>query len=133
MPLPRDRGAGGGHVRAEVPGALAHGRGGKDLASFSVKAWRNGYASDAELDEALYRYQRWDRLRISDKLRDAVADAPEIGWVSRHAFFCDRDKEVCKLFDEAGRPLIWDNAHLTVWGYPLYARYVEARLAELGI
>ena len=104
-----------------------------DLASFSVKAWRNGYASDAELDEALYRYQRWDRLRISDKLRDAVADAPEIGWVSRHAFFCDRDKEVCKLFDEAGRPLIWDNAHLTVWGYPLYARYVEARLAELGI
>ncbi|MBX7515093.1 acyltransferase [Qipengyuania sp. GH38] len=104
-----------------------------DLASFSVKAWRNGYSRGEKLNRALYRYQRWDRLRTNDKLRDATERTSQIGWISRHAFFCDRTRETCDLFNNEGLPLIWDNAHLTVTAYPMYAQYIERKLMESGI
>jgi peptidoglycan/LPS O-acetylase OafA/YrhL len=100
-----------------------------DLSSFSIKAWRSGIARD-QLDHEFYVYQRWDRLRTSDKLKDMVVADPQLSWIGRDAFFCDRDQEVCQLLDQDEKPMIWDNAHLTTRAYESYARFIETQLGE---
>ena len=100
-----------------------------DLSSFSIKAWRSNIARD-QLDGTFYDYQRWDRLRTSDKLKDRVQSTPDLSWISRNAFFCDNEAQVCRLLDDEGDPMIWDNIHLTTRAFPKYAAFLEGFLSQ---
>ena len=94
-----------------------------DLASLSIKAWRSDMDLQ-KLPEITYKYQRWDRVRISDKLKSAVKQQGTIKWIDKKHFFCDYRKETCNLFDEKREPLIWDNAHLTSRAYAAYGKFL---------
>ena len=102
-----------------------------DLSSFSIKAWRAGYETVEAMRGPLYDMQRWDRLRTTEKLKTMVDSNPELDWFDRRAFFCSRRARECSLLDEDGRPLIWDNAHMTLTAYPKFAAYAEERFREL--
>ena len=100
-----------------------------DLGSMSIKAWRNGY-DRTQLDHAFYQYQRWDRLRTSEKLKALVEADPGLIWIDRHGFFCDDAAETCQLLDPSGQPMIWDNAYLTTRAFAPYADFVTSHLTE---
>jgi peptidoglycan/LPS O-acetylase OafA/YrhL len=94
----------------------------EDLSSFSFKTvgLNENYDSIATL---AYRNQRFDRLRISDKLRNMVLKRSDIKWIEKSDFFCISSKNQCNLFVD-GSPLIWDNAHLTVRAYDSYGKFL---------
>lgn len=95
----------------------------EDLSSFSFKTKRlNG--DRRAISHLAYSTMRFDRLKISDKLKKLALADHEVMWLDKIDFFCNRVQEQCDLFDNAGNPLIWDNAHLTTRAYPKYGKFL---------
>ncbi len=88
------------------------------LSSISIKKFLFRYSFD-ELPKIIYNNQRWDRKRISDKLKDLVlrSDDERLHWIEKSDFFNDEKMKTSNLFYEDKKPKIWDNAHLTARAY----------------
>lgn len=98
-----------------------------DLSSMSLKFAKLG-VTPKDSTTLMYSYLRWDRLAISNKLRALVHEDSRLSWIEKKDLFCPAGKNECNLFQADGLPLIWDNAHLTVRGYPLYGQFLMNRL-----
>jgi hypothetical protein len=81
-----------------------------------------------ELSSNFYDYIRQDRLATSIKLKNLVLQEDDLNFISRLDFFCNSEARTCKLLDEEGKPLIWDNGHLSVNAYEDYSEYLSARM-----
>lgn len=101
-----------------------------DLATYPTKAWQEGYRTRAQLAAAIFENRNRNYTLATQELENLVTADPSIGWVSREAFFCDRHTRRCEMFNDAGMPLIWDNAHMTVAAYADFAAYFETALAK---
>lgn len=99
----------------------------EDLSSFSFKTKRLG-GDQRAISHLAYSTMRFDRLRISDKLKTLAFAGHEVMWLDKIDFFCRRAQEQCHLFDEAGNPLIWDNAHLTTRAYSKYGAFLRGAI-----
>lgn len=87
-----------------------------------------GQQSPIELSNNFYDYIRQDRLATSVKLKNLVMQENDLNFISRFEFFCNSAERTCKLLDEEGKPLIWDNGHLSVNAYEDYSEYLSARM-----
>lgn len=95
----------------------------EDLNSFAFRL--DDIADNAtKIAELAYSSQRFDRLRVSDRLRALVDSAKEIEWIERSDYFCKQSSKMCRLYDDNFNPLIWDNAHLTTRAYSSYGNYL---------
>ncbi|MFC0205005.1 acyltransferase family protein [Novosphingobium soli] len=105
-----------------------------DLSSMSMQLARTGI-TPAGSAGVMWRYQRWDRFAVSEKLKSLVTTDTRLNWIEKRDFFCDRQKESCMLFDKGGNPLIWDNAHLTVRNYQNYGNFLvnHMRIDQSGV
>jgi peptidoglycan/LPS O-acetylase OafA/YrhL len=102
----------------------------EDMSSFAFKIKKSANDSDA-IAKLAYKSQRFDRLHISDKLKELAKSNPNIYWIERSDFFCEKNTQRCYLYDESSNPLIWDNAHLTTRAYPLYGSFLMDRIAQI--
>lgn len=75
---------------------------------------------------------RWDYGRLLDAARN-IAKKHEAVFVNVFPFFCPQ-RDTCRLWvdDRYGRPIFWDNQHLTPEGIRSFAEYLR-RLPELQI
>lgn len=104
----------------------------EDLSSFAFKL-KEIQQDPEKISQLAYRSQRFDRLRISDKLKTLVNNDKNIDWIERFDFFCERNLETCNLYDEEYNPLIWDNAHLTVTGHPKYGHFLYEKIERIAM
>ena len=90
-----------------------------------MKKFLFGYSFD-ELPKIIYNNQRWDRKRISDKLKDLVLQSNDerLNWIEKSDFFNDEKMKTSNLFYENKKPKIWDNGHLTVRTYTDFGNYM---------
>jgi peptidoglycan/LPS O-acetylase OafA/YrhL len=94
----------------------------EDMSSFVYKTkGTNGDLS--KISKLAYSNQRFDRLRISNKLRALVLGEEKLRWIEKHDFFCSHSDQTCNLIDQNG-PVIWDMAHLTTRSYVSYGRFL---------
>lgn len=89
---------------------------------------RNKNSLSKPKDTNFYNYVRWDRVNISNKLRNIVDNEKNIDWIEKSEFFCDLDQKSCTLFDEDNDPLIWDNAHITAKAYEPFSKFILNKL-----
>lgn len=95
----------------------------EDLSSFAFRL--SGMTDDMNrISEMAYIHQRFDRLRISDKLKKLVEGNSSMHWIEKSDFFCNSLLQSCSLYDEDFNPLIWDNAHLTTRTYVPYGSFL---------
>jgi hypothetical protein len=102
----------------------------EDMSSFAFKIKESANDPDA-IAKLAYASQRFDRLHVSNKLRELSKSNPNIYWIERSDFFCEKNTQRCYLYDESSNPLIWDNAHLTTRAYPLYGSFLMDRIAQI--
>lgn len=92
-----------------------------DISSMTLRAAKLGVDVFKSKD-LVYKNVRWDRISISNKLRKIVQEDKNLVWIEKYDFFCAATQ--CTVFLDDGSPLIWDNAHLTVKGYPLFGEFL---------
>ena len=82
----------------------------------------------SDLGSQFFNYIRQDRLVTSIKLKNLVLKEDDLNFISRYEFFCNSSARTCKLIDNKGKPLIWDNGHLSVNAYKAYSQYLLSRM-----
>ena len=82
----------------------------------------------SDLGSQFFNYIRQDRLATSIKLKNLVLKEDDLNFISRYEFFCNSSARTCKLIDNKGKPLIWDNGHLSVNAYKAYSQYLLSRM-----
>jgi peptidoglycan/LPS O-acetylase OafA/YrhL len=102
----------------------------EDMSSFAFKITQSANDLDA-MAKLAYTSQRFDRLRVSDKLKKLSERNANIYWIERADFFCEKKLKKCYLYDENSNPLIWDNAHLTTRAYPLYGSFLINKITQM--
>ncbi len=80
----------------------------------------------SDLESFAFRNQRWDRLRTSQDMEKMLLN--EVGRINRSEFFSGGAGDTVNLFDSQGRPLIWDNAHLTLRAYSNYGKFLFEKI-----
>jgi len=80
----------------------------------------------ADLESYAYRNQRWDRLKTSQKIENALSE--DVETINRSEFFSGIRGDTVNLFDENKHPLIWDNAHLTLRAYDDYGTFLLGKI-----
>lgn len=99
----------------------------QDMTSMSMKLAKLGVKPE-ESDELMYKAIRFDRLVVSDKLKELVETDHRLAWIEKSDFFCDLRKHSCHLFDKSGRAKIWDNAHLTYRTLSEFGEFLKDRI-----
>ena len=101
----------------------------QDITSLSMEIYKRGI-DQADIDEFIYKNQRFDHLQNSDRFRDGISKKDDINWIEKTEFFCDYTSKTCNIFDEKMEPLIWDNAHLTKRAYLPYAQFLAEKMLQ---
>lgn len=99
----------------------------EDLSSFAFRLQTSDIDA-VHIAKLAYENQRFDRLRISDKLKMLVSESSSIHWIEKNAYFCKQVNQTCILYDEEFNPLIWDNAHLTTRAYMSFGKFLLSNI-----
>lgn len=85
--------------------------------------------------ETMFTNLRFDRLRISDKLRSLVLANPRLHWIEKRDHLCDMPKRRCAVFYDDGNAMIRDGAHFTVKAYDAFGAFLlgQAGVGETSI
>ena len=100
----------------------------EDMNSLAFKTQNLLNNKDA-ISKLVYSNLRFDRLKISDKLKKLIISDPDLLWIEKFDFFCTHKNKSCELFSD-GKPLIWDNAHLTIDGYEKFGRFILEKITK---
>jgi hypothetical protein len=98
-----------------------------DPASLSMRLARD-HINPNQAEHYFWENRRSDAAAIADELRIRLLNDPGIEYHSAYDIYCDDHLQVCKLYDDAGRPLLFDYGHLTIEG----AHYMAQRVSKLG-
>lgn len=78
--------------------------------------------------EMMYKNLRFDRLRISDKLRSLVLANPRLRWIEKRDHLCDMQQQRCAVFYKDGYAMIRDGAHLTFRSYEAFGAFLVLQI-----
>lgn len=94
-----------------------------DLTSLSMAIARRRMPDD-DARHYLFHNIRADWQRHSLALKEKVSAAAAGRFLEKLDLFCDQSVQSCTLFDDDGRPYIYDSGHLTVHGAEIFGRKV---------
>jgi hypothetical protein len=100
----------------------------KDASSLAFLTMKRGLTVEQANE---YAYKTLTQTRIDKPNADVRALAERvdnIGYLDKHALFCDDEKQTCLLYDDDKRLLFSDAVHVSSTG----ALYFGKRVAELG-
>ncbi len=80
--------------------------------------------------ETMFTNLRFDRLRISDKLRSLVLANPRLQRIEKREHLCDMPQRRCTVFYDDGNAMIRDGAHFTVRAYDAFGAFL---LRQAGV
>ena len=78
--------------------------------------------------EVMYENLRFDRLRISDKLRSLVLANPQLRWIEKREHLCSMEQQRCTVFYENGYAMIRDGAHLTFRSFEAFGAFLVLKM-----
>ena len=98
-----------------------------DATSMSMSLAKRGIRPP-EAKAYFFNNIRQDWRKHSIKLKSLLAGKRNIRFFDKAEIFCDFSKRECQLYDDQGKPYIYDTEHVTVTG----ANFFGARLHQLG-
>ena len=73
-----------------------------------------------------------DSISVNRKIRE-LAFKHKIKFINKYDYLCDQKNKSCKIFDEKGRKIYFDNSHLTIAGATLMGKRIISILNEISL